>query len=63
MDRAKAAVPEESKAAGADFLQLDVGEAPPGGRADWLAARLRSAIADGRAPVGTRLPASRVLAA
>ncbi|MGY4913073.1 MocR-like pyridoxine biosynthesis transcription factor PdxR [Micromonospora aurantiaca (nom. illeg.)] len=63
MDRAKAVVIEKSKAAGADFLQLDVGEAPPGGRADWLAARLRSAIADGRAPVGTRLPASRVLAA
>ncbi|MBF5033958.1 MULTISPECIES: PLP-dependent aminotransferase family protein [unclassified Micromonospora] len=63
MDRAKAVVIEKSKTAGADFLQLDVGEAPPGGRADWLAARLRSAIADGRAPVGTRLPASRVLAA
>ncbi|MFI7157824.1 MocR-like pyridoxine biosynthesis transcription factor PdxR [Micromonospora chalcea] len=63
MDRAKAVVSERSKSVGADFLQLDVGEAPPGGRADWLAARLRSAIADGSAPVGTRLPPSRVLAA
>ncbi|GHJ53839.1 GntR family transcriptional regulator [Nonomuraea sp. TT08I-71] len=63
MDRAKAAAAERSITAGADFLQLDVGEAPPGGRADWLAARLRAAIADGRVPVGARLPASRVLAA
>jgi GntR family transcriptional regulator/MocR family aminotransferase len=49
--------------AGSDFLHLDVGEAPAGGRAAWLAARLRAAIADGRVPVGARLPASRVLAA
>ncbi|MEU4482943.1 PLP-dependent aminotransferase family protein [Micromonospora sp. NPDC023966] len=63
MDRAKPSVTEGSITAGADFLQLDVGEAPPGGRADWLAARLRAAIADGRVPVGARLPASRVLAA
>ncbi|MEU2556855.1 PLP-dependent aminotransferase family protein [Streptomyces sp. NPDC013313] len=47
---------------GSDFLQLDVADAPPGGRTAWLADRLRSAIADGRLPVGTRLPASRVLA-
>ncbi|MDI1452744.1 winged helix-turn-helix domain-containing protein, partial [Streptomyces sp. ATE26] len=47
---------------GSDFLQLDVTDAPPGGRTAWLADRLRSAIADGRLPVGTRLPASRVLA-
>ncbi|KAB1906717.1 PLP-dependent aminotransferase family protein [Micromonospora sp. AMSO31t] len=63
MDRAKPLTAEGSITAGADFLQLDVGEAPPGGRADWLAARLRAAIADGRVPVGARLPASRVLAA
>ncbi|MGY0005316.1 MocR-like pyridoxine biosynthesis transcription factor PdxR [Micromonospora sp. I033] len=63
MDRAKPSAVEGSIAAGADFLQLDVGDAPPGGRADWLAARLRAAIADGRVPVGARLPASRVLAA
>ncbi|MFF3849774.1 PLP-dependent aminotransferase family protein [Streptomyces sp. NPDC002328] len=49
-------------AVGSDFLQLDIGQAPPGGRTAWLADRLRSAIADGRLPIGTRLPASRVLA-
>ncbi|TDD61714.1 GntR family transcriptional regulator, partial [Actinomadura rubrisoli] len=49
--------------AGSDFLQLDVREAPPGGLSDWLAGRLREAIGDGRLPVGSRLPASRVLAA
>ena len=48
---------------GSDFLQLDVREAPPGGLADWLAGQLRAAVADGRLPVGGRLPASRVLAA
>ncbi|THA86727.1 PLP-dependent aminotransferase family protein [Streptomyces sp. A0592] len=48
---------------GSDFLQLDIGQAPPGGRTDWLAGRLRAAIADGTLPVGSRLPASRVLAA
>jgi GntR family transcriptional regulator / MocR family aminotransferase len=48
---------------GADFLQLSIGDAPPGGRSTWLAGRLRSAIADGRLPVGARLPATRVLAA
>ncbi|WP_435856252.1 PLP-dependent aminotransferase family protein [Streptomyces longwoodensis] len=47
---------------GSDFLQLDIADAPPGGLTAWLADRLRSAIADGRLPVGTRLPASRVLA-
>ncbi|MFD9649982.1 MocR-like pyridoxine biosynthesis transcription factor PdxR [Streptomyces mirabilis] len=49
--------------AGSDFLQLDIGEAPFGGRADWLAGRLRRAISDGRLPLGSRLPATRVLAA
>ncbi|WP_406194185.1 PLP-dependent aminotransferase family protein [Kitasatospora sp. NBC_01560] len=48
--------------AGADFLQLDPAAAPPGGLADWLAAQLRSAVADGRLPTGSRLPATRVLA-
>ncbi|MGI5460429.1 PLP-dependent aminotransferase family protein [Streptomyces sp. CA-249302] len=51
-----------TSAVGSDFLQLDIGQAPVGGRTAWLAERLRSAIADGRLPVGTRLPASRVLA-
>ncbi|MFI2200511.1 PLP-dependent aminotransferase family protein [Streptomyces sp. NPDC020192] len=54
--------PASGTAAGSDFLQLDIGQAPPGGRTAWLADRLRSAIADGRLPVGARLPASRVLA-
>ncbi|WP_232511276.1 MocR-like pyridoxine biosynthesis transcription factor PdxR [Micromonospora sediminimaris] len=49
--------------AGADFLHLDVGQAPPGGRATWLTDRLRRAIADGVIPIGSRLPASRTLAA
>ncbi|MFJ3633947.1 PLP-dependent aminotransferase family protein [Streptomyces sp. NPDC090112] len=50
-------------AGGSDFLQLDVDAAPPGGRTEWLAGRLRAAIADGTLPVGSRLPATRVLAA
>ncbi|WP_017592004.1 MocR-like pyridoxine biosynthesis transcription factor PdxR [Nocardiopsis potens] len=49
--------------AGADFLQLDPAEAPRGGLAGWLAERLRGAIADGRLPTGSRLPATRALAA
>ncbi|MEW2398706.1 PLP-dependent aminotransferase family protein [Streptomyces sp. NPDC046862] len=51
------------ESSGADFLQLDIRDAPSGGRAEWLAGRLRRAIADGRLPVGSRLPATRVLAA
>ncbi|MET9699337.1 PLP-dependent aminotransferase family protein [Streptomyces sp. NPDC006529] len=54
--------PSVPSALGSDFLQLDIGQAPPGGRTAWLADRLRAAIADGRLPVGSRLPASRVLA-
>ncbi|KOU27488.1 GntR family transcriptional regulator [Streptomyces sp. WM6372] len=50
-------------AGGSDFLQLDREEAPPGGRTEWLTARIRAAIADGTLPVGSRLPPSRVLAA
>ncbi|WP_431047986.1 PLP-dependent aminotransferase family protein [Streptomyces sp. P1-3] len=53
----------DSPACGSDFLQLDAGDAPAGGKADWLARRLRQAIADGRLAVGDRLPPSRVLAA
>ncbi|RZU13795.1 GntR family transcriptional regulator/MocR family aminotransferase [Kribbella rubisoli] len=48
---------------GADFLQLDPAEAPPGGLANWLTDRLRTAISTGHLPVGTRLPATRTLAA
>jgi GntR family transcriptional regulator/MocR family aminotransferase len=54
--------PDRSTTSGSDFLQLDIGDAPTGGRADWLARRLRQAVADGRLPVGSRLPATRVLA-
>ncbi|MEH1169027.1 PLP-dependent aminotransferase family protein [Micromonospora sp. CPCC 205539] len=63
MSRAKARAVERSITAGSDFLHLAIADAPPGGRADWLAGRLRQAIADGRVPVGGRLPATRVLAA
>ncbi|MFC8421997.1 PLP-dependent aminotransferase family protein [Streptomyces sp. NPDC057236] len=48
---------------GSDFLQLRPEEAPSGGKADWLAGRLRQAITDRRLTVGSRLPATRVLAA
>ncbi|MFD5397675.1 PLP-dependent aminotransferase family protein [Streptomyces sp. NPDC127097] len=46
-----------------DFLQLNLDDAPVGGRSDWLARELRRAVADGRLPVGSRLPATRTLAA
>ncbi|WP_246485914.1 PLP-dependent aminotransferase family protein [Kribbella qitaiheensis] len=49
--------------AGADFLQLSLGEVPTGGLSTWLAEQLRAAISDGRLPIGSRLPATRVLAA
>ncbi|MFJ3876291.1 PLP-dependent aminotransferase family protein [Streptomyces sp. NPDC090077] len=62
MSRSKEGAAEGS-ITGSDFLQLDIGQAPPGNRTEWLAARLRAAIADGTLPVGSRLPASRVLAA
>ncbi|MGV4984607.1 MocR-like pyridoxine biosynthesis transcription factor PdxR [Streptomyces sp. NRAIS4] len=48
---------------GSDFLQLAAGDVPAGGKAEWLTGRLRQAIADGRLAVGSRLPATRVLAA
>ncbi|MEJ2855538.1 MULTISPECIES: MocR-like pyridoxine biosynthesis transcription factor PdxR [unclassified Saccharothrix] len=47
---------------GSDFLLLDPADAPPRGLADWLADRLRVAIAEGRLPVGGTLPATRTLA-
>ncbi|MBS2965342.1 PLP-dependent aminotransferase family protein [Actinocrinis puniceicyclus] len=61
MSRSKPDPVDRSKT-GADFLQLHLAEAPPGGLSDWLAERLRRAIADGRLPVGSKLPPSRVLA-
>ncbi|SCL73050.1 GntR family transcriptional regulator / MocR family aminotransferase [Micromonospora citrea] len=63
MRSAKPGDAEGSITAGSDFLHLDIATAPPGRRADWLADQLRRAIADGRLPVGGRLPATRVLAA
>ncbi|MFD1934011.1 PLP-dependent aminotransferase family protein [Nonomuraea mangrovi] len=63
MNRSKQDASRRSIAVGSDFLQLDAGEAPAGGLSDWLAGRLRRAMADGRLPVGGRLPATRVLAA
>jgi GntR family transcriptional regulator/MocR family aminotransferase len=62
MGRSKEIQVGKSKVAGSDFLQLDISDAPAGGRADWLARQLRLAISDGRLPVGAVLPASRVLA-
>lgn len=63
MGRAKPTAPERSITAGSDFLHLTIADASPGGRADWLTDRLRQAIAEGRVPVGDRLPPTRVLAA
>jgi GntR family transcriptional regulator / MocR family aminotransferase len=63
VNRANPGADGRSVPPGSDFLQLDVAEAPRGGRTDWLTEQLRGAIADGRLPVGSRLPASRVLAA
>ena len=48
---------------GSDFLQLDAVSAPRGGLTSWLVDVLRAAITDGRLPLGSRLPASRMLAA
>ena len=60
MSRSKPSPVDRSKT-GSDFLQLNLSDAPPGGLSDWLADRLRRAIADGRLPVGSRLPPTRVL--
>ncbi len=62
MSRANGDHDDRSIPSGSDFLQLDIGQAPTGGRARWLAERLQTAIADGLVPLGYRLPASRVLA-
>ncbi|MDA3642688.1 PLP-dependent aminotransferase family protein [Saccharopolyspora indica] len=63
MPRSNDDASHRSKSPGADFLQLHADDAPVGGLSDWLARRLRLAIADGRLPVGSRLPATRTLAA
>jgi GntR family transcriptional regulator/MocR family aminotransferase len=62
MGRAKPESTDRSITSGSDFLQLNIGDAPSGGRADWLASQLRLAVSTGRLPVGGRLPATRVLA-
>ena len=54
---------DESITAGSDFLQLNIADAPMGGRAEWLARQIRLAISDGRLALGSRLPATRLLAA
>jgi GntR family transcriptional regulator/MocR family aminotransferase len=61
MDRANTHLADKT-ITGTDFLQLDRADAPLGGLAGWLARHIRAAIADGRLPVGARLPATRVLA-
>ena len=53
----------DQMAPGADFLLLDPATAPARGLTDWLVDALRGAITDGRLGPGTRLPASRTLAA
>ena len=63
MGRAKQDPDGRSIITGSDFLQLRTGDAPAGGLSGWLAGQLRLAISDGRLPVGSRLPATRVLAA
>ncbi|MFD7655606.1 PLP-dependent aminotransferase family protein [Actinosynnema sp. NPDC059797] len=62
MSRSKT-TPLDRSTTGADFLQLNLADAPVGGLSEWLTGRLRQAISDGRLPVGSRLPATRVLAA
>ena len=52
--------PTEGSRSGSDFLQLNIDQAPPGGRTAWLAERLRAAIADGTLPIGSRLPAAEL---
>ncbi|WP_405063780.1 PLP-dependent aminotransferase family protein [Kribbella sp. NBC_01505] len=51
-----------SRSNGADFLQLNAADVPAGGLADWLTDQVRTAISDGRLPIGSRLPATRQLA-
>lgn len=62
MNRSNGGAPHRSITAGTDFLHLAIDEAPGGGKSDWLARQIRLALEDGRLPVGSRLPATRVLA-
>ncbi|HET9167908.1 MAG TPA: PLP-dependent aminotransferase family protein [Actinospica sp.] len=54
--------PNDRSKTGPDFLQLDITRAPRGAVAGWLTEQLRAAIADGRLPIGNRVPPGRVLA-
>ncbi|MCX4658387.1 MocR-like pyridoxine biosynthesis transcription factor PdxR [Streptomyces uncialis] len=63
MNRSNDHASDRSITAGSDFLHLSIDEAPTGGKADWLTSQIRRALTDGRLPVGSRLPATRVLAA
>ena len=63
LNRAKSSLLKGAKLAGVDFLQLDPARAGPRGLTAWLTEQLRAGIADGRLPVGARLPATRELAA
>lgn len=62
MNRSNRDAVDRSIVAGSDFLQLNILDAPAGGRSAWLAQQLRLAIQDRRLPVGSKLPATRVLA-
>ena len=60
VDGAETSGPSRSEP-GADFLQLDMAAAPPRGLSGYLAEQLRRAIADGRLPVGGRVPPGRLI--
>lgn len=62
MKRAKPGPLARSITAGSDFLQLGSEALPTAGKSEWLTSEIRTAIAEGRLPLGSRLPASRVLA-
>jgi GntR family transcriptional regulator/MocR family aminotransferase len=62
MNRSNRGPTNQSIVSGSDFLQLNIRDAPVGRRSDWLAEQLRLAIADRRLPIGSKLPATRVLA-
>lgn len=63
MNRSKAGADQRAKSHSADFCSSIWPKAPAGALSDWLAAELRRAISDRRLAIGSRLPASRLLAA
>ncbi|MFF0738883.1 PLP-dependent aminotransferase family protein [Streptomyces sp. NPDC004111] len=62
VNRSNGGDPDQSKVSGTDFLHLAIDQAPSGGKSEWLAQQIRLALADRRLPVGSRLPATRILA-